>query len=149
MAETLDQLTDMINGEEPEGFLHLTYSERIIGFIITGICAILAGILSIISLFILNLRKFSVLFTLSSILFFVSLSLLVGFSKILHSCSDKKRLMASIAMVCGMALTLFFGAYKRWIILSIVSFAIEILAFLYFVLSYIPGGERFFHFILF
>ena len=88
MAEVLDQVTDMITDEEPEGFLHLTYSERIIGFVITGICAILAGILSIVSLFILNLRKFSVLFTLSSILFFVSLSLLVGFSRLFHSCSD-------------------------------------------------------------
>ena len=131
------------------GCLHLSYSERIIGFGITAVCAIFAGILSIISLLILNLRKFSVLFTVSTILFFVSLSLLVGFKKILKSCADKKRLIASGCLIGGTLFTLFFGAIKRSIILAILGFIVEIVSYLYFALSYIPGGPRLFHMILF
>lgn len=150
MAEILDQATDIFPLTEPDdSCLHLSYSERLIGFGITGICGIFAGILSIISLFILNLRKFAVLFTLSTVSFFASLALLVGLKSILKSCSNKKRMYSSLILVVSIILTLLFGVVKRWIIMSIISFVVEILSFLYFALSYIPGGDKLFHLIIF
>lgn len=149
MAEVLTQLNEMLPTSEESGCLHLSYGERIIGFGITTVCAILAGILSILALFILNLRKFSVLFTVSTVLFMVAIMLLAGFKRVMKSCTDKKRAIASGGLILGMAITLFFGLCKRQIILAIVGFALEIVSYLYFVLSFIPGGERFFHLILF
>lgn len=149
MAEVLTTMTDITTTDEGSGCFHLTYSERIIGFGITAACAFFAGILSIVALFILNLRKFSVLFSVSTILFFVSLGLLVGCKRLLSSCSDKKRLISSLCLIFGMLFTLFFGAIKRSIILSIIGLAIETLSYLYFALSYIPGGTRLFHLLIF
>ena len=52
-------------------------------------------------------------------------------------------------MFGGMFIVLFFGLVKKWFILSIVGFIIEFISFLYYALSFIPGGEQIFHFILF
>lgn len=146
MADVLTQLTDVVQTEEP-GCFDLTYSERIIGFGICAGCGLLSGILAIVSIFLLNLRKFAVLFTISTILFFVALTLLIGYKKILNSCADKSRMYASIILVCGMLFTLFFGVVKTSRILTILGFAVEFTAFLYFALSYIPGGTHLFHLI--
>jgi len=148
MAEVLEQAAGEILGGE-EVCCGLTYAERMIGFGISALCGILAGTLAILSLFMLNLRKFSVLFTVSVLLFLTGLCLLVGWRRILKSCSDKKRLISSLCLSGGVLITLFFGLVKRFIILAIVGFLIEIVSFLYFALSFIPGGERLFHLILF
>lgn len=150
MTNFLEQATGILPLTETEdSCFQLSYSERLIGFGITGICGIFAGILSIVSLFILNLRKFAVLFTLSTISFFASLALLVGIKNVLKSCTNRKRMIASGVLVGSMILTLLFGVVKRWIVMSIISFVMEILSFLYFALSYIPGGDKLFHLIVF
>lgn len=138
----------MANPDDDSCF-SLTYGERIIGFGICAGCALLSGILSIVSLFILNLRKFSVLFTVSTILFMISLSLLIGCKRICSVCTDKNRLICSGVMILGITMTLFFGVYKRVMILSIAGFIVEFLSFIYFALSFIPGGERLFHYLFF
>ena len=149
MAEVLTQLTDVFPGNEDPGCLHLSFSERIIGFGIASLCGMLAGTLAIFSLFILNLRKFSVLFTVSTLLFIGALAMLVGCKRILSSCGERKRMISSIGLVCGIITTLTFGLFKRVFILAIAGFVLEIISYLYFVLTFIPGGERFFHLILF
>lgn len=149
MAEVLTTLGDVIPMTDDPGCFDLTYGERIIGFGISTLCGILSGTLAVFSLFILNLRKFAVLFTCSTLLFVGGMSLLIGCKRIVRSCSDRKRLVASICLVAGMAITLFFGVVKRAIILSVAGFILEIVSYLYFVLSFIPGGERLFHLLLF
>lgn len=150
MAEILNQFTpEIVQTDEDAGCFNLSYSERIIGFGICAACAILAGILSIVSLMILNLRKFSVLFTVSTLLFFISLALLVGIRKLLTSCSDKKRLISACTLIFGMAFTLYFGGIRRSFIFGIIGLIIEVLSYLYFALSYIPGGSRLFHLLIF
>ena len=148
MTEILNAVADATQ-PETEGCLHLSYSERMIGAGICALCGLTAGILSIVAIFILNMRKFVVLFTISSLLFLISLCLLVGFKKICASFIDKKRIYAAIGMLCGTVFTLFFGLIKKWIILSIASFVLEFCSFIYYALSFIPGGEALFHFILF
>jgi hypothetical protein len=49
----------------------------------------------------------------------------------------------------GMFVTLFFGLFKRAILLAIAGFLVETVSFLCFALSFIAGGERLFHLILF
>jgi hypothetical protein len=149
MAELLTQIGDMVPDQDENECLHLSYGERMIGFGICAVCGALAGVLAVLSLTILNLRKFAVLFTVSTVLFVVALGLLIGFRRILKSSMERKRIISASGLVGGMLLTLFFGVVKRFLILSIASFVVEILSFLYFALSYIPGGDRLFHMILF
>jgi hypothetical protein len=149
MAELLTQMGDIMPEDGEDGCLHLTYGERIIGFGICALAAVLAGILAVLALFILNLRKFAVLFTVSTLLFISALSLLIGCRRIIKSSLERKRIWGAAGLVSGMLLTLFFGVVKRFLILSIAGFALEILSFLFFALSYIPGGERLFHAVLF
>ena len=149
MAEVLTQLTDVLPGNEDTGCLHLSFGERIIGFGIASVCGMVAGTLAVFSLFILNLRKFSVLFTVSTLLFIGAISLLIGCKRIMSSCSDRKRMVSSICLVSGIMITLVFGLFKRVFILAIAGFVMEIVSYLYFVLSFIPGGERVFHLLLF
>ena len=148
MTEILETVTDL-TGTEEQGFLHLSRTERFIAAGICALCAVTAGILSIVAIFILNMRKFVVLFTVSSLLYVISLSLLIGFKKICASCFDKKRIYSGVGMMTGMFIVLFFGLVKKWIILSIIGFVIEFISFVYYALSFIPGGEQIFHFLLF
>jgi hypothetical protein len=149
MVEALAQVQELLPGTEGGGCCGLTYPERIIGFGIASICATLAGTLAIVSLFILNLRKASVLFTVSTLLYMTALGLLVGWRRLLNACTDRKRLIASLCLFGGIFIVLFFGLVKRWIILAIIGFVVELLSFLYFALSYIPGGDRLFHLLIF
>jgi hypothetical protein len=149
MAEVLAQAGDLLPGQDDGGWFQLSYAERIIGFGICSGCAVLAGFLAIVSLLILNLRKFAVLFTVSTLLFTVALGLLVGFSRLLKSCADGKRLFSSLGLGGGMFVTLFFGLFKRSILLAIAGFLVETVSFVYFALTFIPGGERLFHLLLF
>jgi hypothetical protein len=149
MAEALAQVQELLPGTEGGGCCGLTYPERIIGFGIASGCGVLAGILAILSLFMLNLRKFSVLFTVSTLLFCAALGLLTGWRRLLGTCTERKRLASSLSLAAGIVTVIFFGLVKRWIILAIVGFVVEILSFLYFALSYIPGGDRLFHLLLF
>jgi hypothetical protein len=149
MAEALAQVQELLPGTEGGGCCGLTYPERIIGFGISTVCAFLAGSLAIFSLFLLNLRKASVLFTVSTLLFMFALGMLVGWRRLLNAFTDRKRLIASLCMLGGILVVLFFGLVKKWIILAIVGFVVELLAFFYFALSYIPGGDRLFHLLLF
>jgi hypothetical protein len=149
MAEILqDVVAERVLGTE-EICCGLSYAERMIGFGICTLCGILSGTLGILSLFMLNLRKFSVLFTVSVLLFLVALGLLVGWRRILTSCTERKRLIASLCLTGGVLGTIFFGLVKRMIILAILGFIVEIISFLYFALSFIPGGERLVHLLLF
>jgi hypothetical protein len=149
MAEVLAQAGELIPGHDDTGCFQLSYSERIIGFGICTGCAILAGFLAIVSLFILNLRKFAVLFTVSTLLFVIALGLLIGFARLLRSCTDGRRLVSAGGLAGGMFVTLFFGLFKKSILLAIAGFLVETVSFLYFALSFFPGGERLFHLLLF
>ena len=150
MVELLQDSLDLGgDNAEQEGFLHLSMSERLIGAGISALCGAVSGFLGMAGLFMLNLRKFIVLFTLSSLLYFVSLALLIGFKRILSSCVDKRRLYSFIGMITGISITFIFGMLKKSVILAIVGFCMETLSFIYFALSYIPGGEAIFHRVLF
>lgn len=148
MAEVLTAAVEM-TAPQDDGCFSLTYTERLIGFGITGVCGLVAGILSVVAVFILNMRKFVVLFTLSSILYLISLCLLIGFKRICSSFTDPKRIYSALGMLGGTIITLYFGLFKKWIILSIVGFLIEFVSFIYYALTFIPGGERLFHLLLF
>lgn len=150
MVELLQESLD-IDGDNANdnGFFHLSRSERFIGAGISGLCGLVSGFLALAGLFILNIRKFIVLFTLSSVFYFVSLALLIGFKRIISSCADKKRFYSFMGILTGLLITFLFGMFKRSIIFAIVGFSIESLSFIYFVLSYIPGGEAIFHWLIF
>jgi hypothetical protein len=149
MSEVLQEVAaELLPGNE-EVCCGLSYAERMIGFGICTLCGILSGSLAILSLFMLNLRKFSVLFTVSVLLFLVALGLLTGWRRILRSFTERNRIIASLCLTGGVLGTLFFGLVKRRIILAIIGFIVEIISFLYFALSFIPGGERLFHLLVF
>ena len=148
MTEILETVADLTETED-QGFFHLSRTERFIAAGICALCGLTAGILSIVAIFILNMRKFVVLFTLSSLLYLISLCLLIGFKRICSSFVDKKRIYSGAGMFTGMLIVLFFGLVKKWFILSIVGFIIEFISFVYYALSFIPGGEQLFHFLLF
>jgi hypothetical protein len=132
MGEVLVQAVELIPGGGDTGLFHLSYSERLMGFGICAGCAILVGVLSIISLFVINLRKFAVLLIVATILFVVGLGLLLGFSRLVRRCKDGRRVLSSVSLPGGILITL----------LAIGGFLVETVAFLYFALSLIPGPDR-------
>lgn len=130
---------------EDDSCLHLSKTESIIASVACGAFAFLSGLFSIIAISLLRVRKFSILFSVMNIMIFVSLGFLIGFKKVLGSLFQKKRALATGIMIIGMLITLFFALFYRFFIGVILGIIIEFLAFVYFLLSYIPMGEAIFH----
>ncbi|KAI8967981.1 Got1/Sft2-like family-domain-containing protein, partial [Mycotypha africana] len=124
---------------EEDPWYQLSRVERIIAF---ALCLALgAGCFSL-SFFFLPLfpGKFAATFTLGSILVLVSVALLRGpLSHIKHMMS-KERLPFTISYVGSMILTLYAAIGLRAMILTIIFAVIQIIALIWYVGSYIPGG---------
>lgn len=86
-------------------------------------------------------RKFALLYTLGSIFFISSFSLLYGPKKHFKHLISTERLPFTASYVLSMSFTLYAALGIRSYLLTIVAAGIQCVALSYFTLSYIPGGQ--------
>lgn len=121
----------------------LSKKQRIIGFmtslVLGTICFGLAA--SFLPLLFLNPRKFSLLFTLGSVFTLSSFSFLWGpYNHMVHLIS-KERLPFTVVYFSTLIATLYFAMGLQSAILTPIAAVLQVLALLWFVISYIPGGQ--------
>lgn len=126
-----------------ENLPSLSKKQRIIGFmtslILGTICFGLA--VSFLPMLIVNPRKFSLLFTLGSVFTLSSFSFLWGpYSHMVHLFS-KDRLPFTLVYFSTLIATLYFAMGLQSAILTPIAAILQVLALLWFVISYIPGGQ--------
>ncbi|KAG1459465.1 hypothetical protein G6F55_004745 [Rhizopus delemar] len=128
-----------IEEEEEEPWYQLSRLERVMAF---ALCLALGIGCFCLSFFFLPLflGKFAATFTLGSVLILVSVALLRGpWSHIKHMMSTE-RLPFTASYVGSMVLTLYAALGARNLILIIIFSALQIIALIWYVCSYIPGG---------
>lgn len=126
-----------------ENLPSLSKKQRIIGFmtslLLGTICFGLA--VSFLPLLLINPRKFSLLFTLGSVFTLSSFSFLWGpYSHMIHLFS-KERLPFTLVYLSTLVATLYFAMGLQSAILTPIAAVLQVLALLWFVISYIPGGQ--------
>ncbi|CAO3681637.1 unnamed protein product [Rhizopus stolonifer] len=125
--------------EEEEPWYQLSQLERVMAF---ALCLALGIGCFCLSFFFLPLflGKFAATFTLGSVLILLSVALLRGpWSHIQHMIS-MERLPFTLSYVGSMVLTLYAALGARNLILIIIFSALQIIALIWYVGSYIPGG---------
>ncbi|KAI9483619.1 MAG: Got1/Sft2-like family-domain-containing protein [Benjaminiella poitrasii] len=148
-SNTFSNVTNTIQGynplrnadmeEEEDPWYQLSRVERVMAF---ALCLALGVGCFTLSFFFLPLfpGKFAATFTLGSILILVSVALLRGpWSHIKHMFS-KERLPFTISYLGSMLLTLYAAIGIRAMILTVIFAIIQIIALVWYVGSYIPGG---------
>jgi len=121
----------------------LSKKQRIIGFmtslLLGTICFGLA--VSFLPMLMLNPRKFSLLFSLGSVFSLSSFSFLWGpYNHLVHLLS-KERLPFTIVYISSLGLTLYFAMGLQSAILTPIAACAQVIALVWFVVSYIPGGQ--------
>merc|ERR1712029_1055880 len=121
----------------------LSKKQRIIGFmtslVLGTICFGLA--ISFLPMLVINPRKFSLLFSLGSLFTISSFSFLWGpYNHITHLFS-KERLPFTLVYFTTLIGTLYFAMGLQSAILTPIAAVLQVIALVWFVISYIPGGQ--------
>ncbi|GBG73987.1 hypothetical protein CBR_g17698 [Chara braunii] len=126
-----DELNEMCN---------LTYEQRMYGF---GIClglGILCAFLS--SLLLFSPTRFAIVYTFANILCLGSTGFLIGPLRQVKMMFDKSRAVATIIYLGAMVLTLVAALRLKIVLLTIIFIIIQMCAFVWYCLSYIPFARR-------
>jgi len=121
----------------------LSKKQRIIGFMTSlGLGIFCFGMaISFLPMLVINPRKFSLLFSLGSAFTLSSFSFLWGpYNHMVHLLS-KDRLPFTITYISSLALTLYFAMGLQSAILTPIAACIQVMALVWFLVSYIPGGQ--------
>ncbi|EIE18574.1 SFT2-domain-containing protein [Coccomyxa subellipsoidea C-169] len=118
----------------------LNRTQRIYGFLIFLGLALLFGMMA--SFFFLSPTRFAVLYTLSNVLMIGSTMFLMGPVKQIVKMFEKGRLLATVVYIVAMFLTLFSAIKLHNFILTLVFFIIQMLAMIWYSLSYIPFARE-------
>uniref|UniRef100_UPI00358F7998 vesicle transport protein SFT2C isoform X1 n=1 Tax=Myxine glutinosa TaxID=7769 RepID=UPI00358F7998 len=127
---------------------NLTKKQRILGFVgclvMASFCFTLAGLYA--PFILLKARKFALLYSLGSVFVISSFSLLWGpVNHMRHLCSSQ-RLPFTSAYFGSMFLTLYAALWVKSTALTAVGAVVQIIALLWYIASYIPGGQTGLHF---
>ncbi|KAH7301332.1 hypothetical protein KP509_23G020800 [Ceratopteris richardii] len=114
----------------------LSRKQRLYGF---AACLLLGLFFSLLSMLVfLHPVKFAVTFTFANLLYLGSTCFLIGPMQQLKMMLDPVRLIATIVYLCSMVLALVSALYLRFLLLAFVAIVIEVLALIWYSLSYIP-----------
>jgi len=126
-----------------ESVFGLSRFQRIIGFflcLIAGIsCFTLASFYIPVLLF--KARKFGALYTLGSCFFLFSFALLWGPYSFMGHLFSKPRLPMTLSYLFSLTATLYCSILMRSTILTVVCASVQVVTLIWFLLSYVPGGE--------
>ncbi|XP_054717024.1 uncharacterized protein LOC129226444 [Uloborus diversus] len=121
----------------------LSKKQRIVGFIgcilMGSFCFVLAGLYA--PLLLLKARKFCLLYSMGSLFIIGSFSLLWGpYNHIKHLCSYE-RLPFTVVYFGTMFSTLYSALWLKNTLLTAIFALFQVIALLWYVISYIPGGQ--------
>ncbi|KAF6213933.1 hypothetical protein GE061_011661 [Apolygus lucorum] len=121
----------------------LSRMQRIMGFCICigmGVFCFTIAAMYIPVLF-LKARKFSLLYTMGSLFMICSFSFLWGPMTHLKHLFSKERFWFTFTYVSTMSMTLYFALYQHSTPFTVLSAVFQLIALLWFLMSYIPGGH--------
>lgn len=129
--------------QEPSWF-QLSRLERLVGFIGCLLAAIACFTLSFFLFPVLALkpRKFGLLWSLGSLLFVISFGVLQGPVAYFKHLTSAQRLPFTCFFFGSVLLTVYFSAIQKSTILTLVFSLVEIVAVLYYTVSYFPFGAQ-------
>lgn len=137
--------SDMLGSitEEPSWF-QLSRFERYAGFflLLLGSVACFALGFFLFPVLTLKPRKFVMLWTLGSLLFFLSFGVLQGPVSYIRHLSSKERLPFTTVFIISQIATIYCAVVLKSTILSLVMGIVEILAILWYTASYFPFGAQ-------
>ena len=140
-------------GEDPDGWFtkaksdpclpSLSKKQRIIGFMLFLVLGLFCFFLCslYIPVLVLKARKFALLYTMGSLFFLMSFSALWGPVNHLKHLFSGDRILFSAVYFLTIAATLYFSMWKRSFFMTIICAVIQILAMVWYIISYIPGGQ--------
>ncbi|XP_052213973.1 uncharacterized protein LOC127832511 [Dreissena polymorpha] len=121
----------------------LSKKQRILGFVLCLLmgtfCFSLACLY--IPVLVLKARKFAMLYTVGSLFIICSFSMLWGPMNHIKHLFSRDRLPFSIAYFGTMFATIYFSIWEKSTVLTVFFAAIQILALVWYIMSYIPGGQ--------
>lgn len=130
--------------EEDPILKHMSKKQRILGFLI----CIFGGLFcfsfaaALLPVLVVSSRKFALLFTMGSLFFIISFSLLKGPVVHLKSLATPEKLPFTCAYFGSLVLTLYTAMVLQSYFLTVFSSLMQCAALLYFFMSYIPGGVK-------
>lgn len=129
--------------QEPEWF-QLSRFERLSGFVVLLVGAFVCFGLGFLLLPVLalNPRKFIMLWTLGSLLFFLSFGVLQGPVAYIKHLTSKERLPFTIGFVLCMIGTIYASVVMKSTILSLIMGILEFIGVLWYTVSYFPFGAQ-------
>ncbi|CCW68845.1 unnamed protein product [Phytomonas sp. Hart1] len=129
--------------------VHLTYSQRVAGFLMTLAMGILCIVLSIsmAATVVVSPRKFIFFLTLGNFLCFSASIFLVGFTYQIKHMFESKRAMAASFYLFSVVCTLFCAVRLRSSIGCIIFGGVQLASLMWYVLSFIPFARNFLSFI--
>lgn len=143
-----ESITNLINplGTEPNEFnlgnyFELTLTQRMYGFGISLGIGLLFSLVGIISLFFLNFTAFGLCYSFGNICVIASTLFLIGPVRQFKNMFQLHRALATVAFLASIGLTLCSALWWNNAILCFVFLIIQICAFTWYILSYIPYGR--------
>ncbi len=138
------RLPKFLRADGEDGGSGLSYFERLSLFVVAligafacyAICIFLFPFLS------LRPRKFALIWSLGSVLFLLAFAMLNGFSQFVQHLLSKDRIYFTAAFLGSILLTLFFSVVWPVTICVAIACIIQIIASLYYTISYAPYGRQ-------
>lgn len=139
--------------EDPDGWFtkaksdpclpSLSKKQRILGFMLCLVLGLFCFFLCslYIPVLILKARKFALLYTMGSLFFLMSFSALWGPVNHLKHLFSGDRILFSAVYFLTIGATLYFSMWRRSFFMTIICALIQILAMVWYIISYIPGGQ--------
>lgn len=142
----LDSLNPLAENDEGFNFgkyFELSYMNRIYYFLAFAGIGVLLLAMSIVCLFIVKIVSFGVLYSLGNICIIVSTLFVVGpVSQFKNLCKNLQRLISAILFIASIIATLVVSFVWHNAIICILLIIVQIGAFAWYMLSYIPYGQR-------
>lgn len=136
--EEKQDLVDQIDGYLPS----LSFKIRFYGFMICGFVSIFLLIISIMGFVVIGPIIFALLYTVSNILLLLATGFLSGFIRQFRYMLKEKRIFATIVFFMSMIITLIVIFTIKNIFLIILCVILQICAYLWYVISYIPYARN-------
>ena len=139
------QLTNFFTENEEENdeynlskYFELSLKNKIIAFITCVGLGILLSIVSIIFLYLGNIKMFAVLYTFGNILSILSTAFVIGFKRQIQNMTSKTRIICTIVFFIFLVLTLLGAFLWKNTGLCIIFIIGQFLSYIWYCLSYIP-----------
>lgn len=148
-----DAVKSELNGESMNGWFDqakadpclpsLTKKQRILGFMLCLALAVFCFFMSslYIPVLVFKARKFALLYSMGSMFFILSFAALWGPVHHFKHLFSGNRLPFTIVYFFTIGATLYFSMWKRSYFMTILCAVIQILAMVWYIISYIPGGQ--------